>query len=71
MSKRILHFVLLIVLSAQIAKAQTDSAVVKAHPSYDSVTRMHRRIFGENFRKEWAAPVRLPVIRLSEKGLIP
>jgi hypothetical protein len=71
MSKRILHFALLIVLSAQIAKAQTDSAVVKAHPSYDSVTRMHRRLFGENFRKEWAAPVKLPVIRLSEKGLIP
>ncbi|AEW03468.1 hypothetical protein A4D02_19220 [Niastella koreensis] len=68
---RILHFVLLIVLTAQLAKAQTDSAVVKAHPSYDSVTRMHRRIFGENFRKEWAAPVKLPVIRLSEKGLIP
>ena len=71
MSKRILHFALLFVLTAQIAKAQTDSAVVKAHPSYDSVTRMHRRLFGENFRKEWAAPVKLPVIRLSEKGLIP
>lgn len=71
MSKRILHFVLLIILTVQTAKAQTDSAVVKAHPSYDSVTRMHRRIFGENFRKEWAAPVKMPVIRLSEKGLIP
>ena len=71
MSKRILHLVLLIVLTAQIAKAQTDSTAVKAHPSYDSVTRMHRRLFGENFRKEWAAPVKLPVIRMSEKGLIP
>jgi hypothetical protein len=71
MSKRILHFVLLTVLTAQIAHAQTDSAVIKAHPSYDSVTSMHRRLFGENFRKEWAAPVKLPLIRLSEKGLIP
>src|SRR4051812_13595768 len=71
MSKRILHFVLLTVLTAQIAHAQTDSAVIKAHPSYDSVTSMHRRLFGENFRKEWAAPVKLPLIKLSEKGLIP
>lgn len=69
MPKRILHFALLIVLTAPVAKAQSDSAVVQAHPSYDSVTRMHRRLFGENFRKEWAAPVKLPVIRLSERGL--
>jgi hypothetical protein len=66
---RILHFALLIVLTAPVAQAQSDSAVAKAHPSYDSVTRMHRRLFGENFRKEWAAPVKLPVIKLSERGL--
>ncbi|OQP46124.1 hypothetical protein A4H97_31620 [Niastella yeongjuensis] len=71
MLKRNLHFVLLIVLTAQLAKAQSDSTIVKAHPSYDSVTRMHRRLFGENFRKEWATPVKMPVIRLSEKELIP
>ncbi|MBO9200672.1 MULTISPECIES: BamA/TamA family outer membrane protein [Niastella] len=70
MSRRFLHFAL-IVLTAQIANAQTDSTVIKAHPSYDSVTRMHRRLFGENFRKEWATPVKLPVIKLSERGLIP
>ncbi|WP_205508972.1 BamA/TamA family outer membrane protein [Longitalea arenae] len=69
MPKRILHLALLIVLSAPIANAQTDSAIAQAHPSYDSVTRMHRRLFGENFRKEWAAPVKLPVIKLSERGL--
>lgn len=68
---KFLHLTLLIVLTAQIATAQSDSAVIKAHPSYDSVTSMHRRLFGENFRKEWAAPVKLPVIRLSERGLIP
>ena len=71
MVKRILHITLLMVVTAQLAKAQTDSAVVRAHPAYDSVTRMYRSLFGENFRKEWAAPVKLPVIKLSERGLIP
>ena len=71
MSKRILHLALLIVFTAPLAKAQTDSAIVKAHPSYDSVTRWHRRLFGENFRKEWAAPVKLPVINVSARGLTP
>jgi hypothetical protein len=71
MPKKYLHLAFLIVLTAPAAKAQTDSAFVKAHPAYDSVTNMHRRLFGENFRKEWAAPVKLPVIRLSERGLIP
>jgi oligoribonuclease NrnB/cAMP/cGMP phosphodiesterase (DHH superfamily) len=71
MPNKYLHLALFIGLTAQVAKAQTDSAVVKAHPAYDSVSRGHRRLFGENFRKEWAAPVKLPVIRLSEKGLTP
>lgn len=71
MSHKYLHVAFLIVLNAQFVKAQTDSAVIKAHPTYDSVSNMHRRMFGENFRKEWAAPVKLPVIKLSERGLIP
>ena len=71
MPKKYLHIVFLTVFTAHIVNAQTDSAVVKAHPSYDSVTGIHRKLFGENFRKEWAAPVKLPVIRLSERGLIP
>lgn len=71
MAHKYLHVAFLIVFNAQFVKAQTDSAVIKAHPSYDSVSNMHRRMFGENFRKEWAAPVKLPVIKLSERGLIP
>ncbi|HUP10673.1 MAG TPA: hypothetical protein VM187_00625, partial [Niastella sp.] len=71
MSKKILHLILLIVFAFSQAKAQTDSAIVKAHPSYDSVTHWHRRLFGENFRKEWAAPVKLPVISVSARGLTP
>ncbi|MCS3796326.1 BamA/TamA family outer membrane protein [Niastella sp. OAS944] len=71
MHKRILHLALLIAFASSNAIAQTDSAIVKAHPSYDSVSNWHRRLFGENFRKEWAAPVKLPVISVTEKGLTP
>jgi hypothetical protein len=50
-----------------------DSTVVKVHPSYNDVSGIHRWFFGENYRKEWATPVKLPVIKISEVygGLIP
>jgi hypothetical protein len=43
-----------------------DSTIVKVHPSYNNVSGIHRWLFGENFRKEWAAPVKLPIIKLSQ-----
>jgi hypothetical protein len=50
-----------------------DSMIVKVHESYDNVSKIHRKLFGENYRKEWAMPVKLPVIRISEiyGGLTP
>lgn len=50
-----------------------DSVVAKVHPSYNDVSGVHRWLFGENYRKEWAMPVKLPVIRLSKinGGLTP
>jgi hypothetical protein len=50
-----------------------DSMIVKVHPSYDKVSGMHRWFFGKNYRKEWATPVKVPVIRISEiyGGLTP
>jgi hypothetical protein len=50
-----------------------DSTTVKVHASYDDVTGIHRWLFGENFRKEWAMPVKLPVLKLSQinGGLTP
>jgi hypothetical protein len=50
-----------------------DSVMVQVHPSYDKPGKLHRLFFGENYRKEWASPVMLPVIRLSkvEGGLTP
>ncbi|WP_153801252.1 BamA/TamA family outer membrane protein [Foetidibacter luteolus] len=59
--------------SARYALATTDSVDVQVRPVYDSVSSFHRTLFGENFRKEWAATTRLPVIRISELygGLTP
>jgi hypothetical protein len=50
-----------------------DSILVTVHPSYDKPGKLHRWFFGENYRKEWATPTMLPVIRLSEVegGLTP
>lgn len=50
-----------------------DSMTVKVHPSYDNPGKFHRFLFGENYRKEWAAPTQLPVLRISELhgGLTP
>lgn len=51
----------------------TDSVVAQMHPKYDSVGNFHRKIFGENYRKEWAAKVKFPYLKLSELhgGLTP
>jgi len=50
-----------------------DSIVRAVHPSYNAVSGVHRWLFGENYRREWAVPVKLPVIRLSafHGGLTP
>ncbi|WP_162618648.1 BamA/TamA family outer membrane protein [Pedobacter yulinensis] len=50
-----------------------DSLVRTIRPGYDSVGKFHRLLFGENYRKEYAQPTRLPVIRLSaiNGGLTP
>jgi hypothetical protein len=50
-----------------------DSVNAIAHKGFDSVSKWHRFFFGENYRKEWATPAKLPVIHLSSfnGGLIP
>ena len=46
-----------------------ESITVAVEPAYDSVSGFHRFLFGENYRKEWATPVKLRVVKLSlEKG---
>ena len=60
-------------VDASLKPINADSIVVKVHPSYNSVSKFHRVLFGENYRKEWAADTKLPVIRISEfqGGLTP
>lgn len=50
-----------------------DSVTVNIYPKYDRVGKFHRFLFGENYRKEYALPVKVPVIKISEikGGLTP
>jgi len=54
-------------------KGGTDSVVQAVHPSYVNVTGVHRWFFGDNYRKEWATEVKMPLIRISKVygGLTP
>lgn len=70
MTKFVLFPLLLMV--SLLARAQ-DSIDVRIYPKYDSVGKFHRFLFGENYRKEYAMPVKVPVIRISviKGGLTP
>ncbi len=69
--KYLLLTFLLFVVGSQIA-AQ-DSLKVTIHPAYNQKGKFHRKMFGENYRKEWSTAVTLPVIKISQfkGGLIP
>jgi len=47
-------------------QAFADSTVISVHASYDKGNKIHRWLFGENFRKEWAAKVKLPLIDINK-----
>ncbi|SMC95012.1 BamA/TamA family outer membrane protein [Pedobacter africanus] len=70
MTKFVLFPLLLMV--SLLTRAQ-DSIDVRIYPKYDSVGKFHRFLFGENYRKEYALPVKVPVIRISviKGGLTP
>ncbi len=50
-----------------------DSVTVTIRPAYNNPGKIHRKIFGENYRQEFSSPVTLPVIRISQinGGLTP
>jgi hypothetical protein len=70
-----LLFIAVTASNAQIAGYLTgaDSITAAVHASYNKGNRIHRFLFGENFRKEWAAQVKLPLIDINkiEGGLTP
>jgi hypothetical protein len=46
-----------------------DSITIAIAPGYNKVSKTHRFLLGENYRKLWAAPVKLRILHLSkEKG---
>ncbi|MDJ0366411.1 BamA/TamA family outer membrane protein [Hymenobacter sp. H14-R3] len=70
-SPRVLLAALLLIATQAVAQtaASADSITVAIEPTYNEVSKVHRRLFGESYRALWAAPVRLPVFRLAtEKG---
>ncbi|MBD1391559.1 BamA/TamA family outer membrane protein [Mucilaginibacter glaciei] len=65
-------FILTLILTGVRATAQTvknDSITIAIEPQYNKVSKLHRTLFGENYRKLWAVPVKLRVFHLQkEKG---
>ncbi len=50
-----------------------DSSLIRANEAYGKVSGLHKILFGENYRKEWATDTKLPIIKISEinGGLVP
>ena len=50
-----------------------ESVSIIIHSNYNQVSKVHREIFGKNYRQEWATNIKLPVIRISSinAGLSP
>jgi hypothetical protein len=59
--------------TAALQMITSDSMIVAEHPAFDEWGKFHRFLFGENYRREYATPTTLPVIRIStfEGGLTP
>lgn len=51
---------------SELKVIKADSVSIKIHPSYDSVGKFHRFLFGENYRKDYAMETKVPVLRISE-----
>ena len=45
-----------------------DSITLAANPRYNNASKVKRFFNGDNYRKEWATPVTMPVFRLKESG---
>lgn len=59
-------------LKQVVSQAQTfdnqsdkDSLMVQANAKYNQVGGLHRKLFGENYRQEWAASTKLPYFKIS------
>ncbi len=48
-----------------------DSITIAANPNYAEASGFKRFLNGDNYREEWATPVRLPVFKIKKLGLTP
>jgi len=70
--KKSFTLILSLLFVFKIAHAQQvkhDSIRIAVEPEYNTASKTHRVLFGENYRALWSAPVKLPIFRLEdEKG---
>ena len=61
------------VLPTRRANFRDSSVVVAVNPAYNQHGKFHNWLLGEHYRKEWATPVRFPVLDLAHDkgGLVP
>ncbi|MDB5061373.1 MAG: hypothetical protein JWP67_1216, partial [Mucilaginibacter sp.] len=68
----VITFICIFLSAGFYARAQSiknDSITIAVAPEYDKVSKLHRTLFGENYRKLWAVPVKIRVFHLQkEKG---
>ena len=59
--------------SLKQTEIKEDSIEVEANSKFGDVSKFHRTLFGENYRKEWSTKTMLPVIKISSihGGLTP
>lgn len=53
-------------LAKELKPITADSILISVKPEYDSVSKIHRKLFGENYRKDYALKTKVPVLRVSE-----
>lgn len=59
--------------SLHLNSSLADSVTTQANALYNKPGKFHRKLFGENYREEWAADTKVPVIHISsfQGGLTP
>lgn len=54
-----------------IATVDGNKINIRLNADFDKVSKIHRSLFGENYRKVWAMETTIPVLRISDAGLSP
>lgn len=63
----VLSICLTIISGVKAQKISGDSITIAVEPSYNHVSGIHRKLFGENYRKLWDTPVKLKIFHISQE----